>query len=44
MSMSGTKNIRVDAEESLKIGDLSRFTAAVAEELVERVIAKFPRY
>jgi hypothetical protein len=44
MSTSNTKNIRIDAEESLTIGELSRFTTAVAEEMAERVIARFPHY
>lgn len=44
MSMSNTKNLRVDAEETLTIRELSHSAAAVAEEMVERLIAKFPRY
>ena len=44
MSMSNTKNVRIDAEESLTIGELSRSATAIAEEMVERVIARFPQY
>lgn len=44
MSMSNTKNIRIDAEESLTIEELSRSATAAAEEMVERVIARFPQY
>jgi hypothetical protein len=44
MPMSNSKNIRVDAEEALTIRELSLSAPAVAEELVERVIAKFPRH
>ena len=36
--MAGTSSLRLDAEESVTVGELSRLTAAVAEELVERVI------
>src|SRR5262249_12983848 len=43
MSMSNTNHIRIDAEESLTIKELSRFGTAVAEEMVERLIAGFPR-
>jgi SEFIR domain len=42
MSMSNTKNIRIDAEESLTIGELSRSATAVGEEMVERIIAGSP--
>jgi hypothetical protein len=44
MPMSNTKNIRIDAEESLTIGELSRSATTVAEEMVERVTARFPQY
>ena len=44
MSMSNTKNIRIDAEESLTIEELFRAATAVAQEMVERLITKFPRY
>jgi hypothetical protein len=43
MPMSNTNHIRIDAEESLTIAELSRFGTAVAEEMVERLIARFPR-
>jgi hypothetical protein len=44
MPLANTKNIRINAEESLTIGELSRSATTVAEEMIERVIAKFPQY
>ncbi|MFD5823846.1 SEFIR domain-containing protein [Lentzea sp. NPDC060358] len=44
MSMSNTKNIRIEAEESLTIGDLTRSATAVAQEMVERLITRFPQH
>lgn len=43
MPMANTNHIRIDAEESLTIAELSRFGTTVAEEMVERLIARFPR-
>jgi replicative DNA helicase len=43
MSMSNSNHIRIDAAESLTVAELSRFGATVAEEMVERLIARFPR-
>jgi hypothetical protein len=42
--MGGTSSLHLDAEESLTVGELSRLTSAVAEELVERLIAAFPKH
>lgn len=44
LPMAGTSGIRIGAEESLTVVELSRLTTAVAEEMVERVIAAFPRH
>lgn len=44
MPLSSVENIRIGAEECLTIGELSRAATAVAEEMVERIITKFPRY
>src|SRR6266508_4235527 len=43
LPMAGTSGIRIDAEESLTVAELSQCTTPVAEELVERVITAFPR-
>ncbi len=44
MSMSNTEHLRIDAEEALTVTELSHSPTAVAEELIERVVARFPRY